>query len=29
MEKFINGLVTKFYREDYEQFKIGNQEKDS
>ncbi len=29
MEKFINGLVTKFYREDYEQFKIGNQDKDS
>ena len=29
MEKFINGLVTRFYREDYEQFKIGNQEKDS
>jgi endopeptidase Clp ATP-binding regulatory subunit ClpX len=29
MEKFINGLVTKFYREDYEQFKIEGHEKDS
>lgn len=26
MEKFINGLVTKFYREDYEQFKIENKD---
>jgi endopeptidase Clp ATP-binding regulatory subunit ClpX len=29
MEKYINSLVTKFYREDYEQFKIENHEKDS
>ena len=29
MEKFINGLVTKFYREDYEQFKTENRDKDS
>ena len=28
MEKYINGLVTKFYRDEYEPYKIENHEKD-
>jgi len=28
MENYINGLVTRFYREEYEPFKIENHEKD-